>query len=86
MEVDTDAPGLLVVAAAYDANWRALLDGKPTPLVRTNFLLQGVALTPGRHRVVLRYQDGSLLAGAGISLFAVLALGGAVLWGRRRRQ
>jgi hypothetical protein len=32
------------------------VDQKPSPLLRCNFLMRGVFLTPGRHTVEFRYQ------------------------------
>ena len=32
------------------------MDGKPAPVLRCNYIMRGVYLTPGRHRVEFRFQ------------------------------
>ena len=47
---------------------------KRLPIVRTNRLMQGIAVPAGVHRVVVRYLPSSYVLGAIISLSAWLAL------------
>lgn len=79
LRVDSRDGGLLVVSASYDADWHASIDGGSTPIFRTNGLLQGLRVPPGRHELVLRYQSASLrqalwLAALGALGFVLLAL------------
>jgi hypothetical protein len=85
--VDTDTPVVLLVRTAFDPNWHAEVDGRPAPILRADYFLQAVALTPGRHTVSLAYDDSTIwygLVGSGIAWGAVLVTG-AVLFVRRRR-
>ena len=41
IEVEADAPAMMVVAQAYYHCWRAYVDGQPTPLWRANYAYQG---------------------------------------------
>ena len=48
--VDTSTPALVVVRNSYDAGWSATVDGRPAPVLATDYLVQGVAVPPGRTR------------------------------------
>ena len=39
----------------YDPNWRVFVDGKSAPLLRCNFIMRGVYLTPGEHAVEFEF-------------------------------
>ena len=45
------APAILLFNDKYDANWRVTVDGQPADLLRCNFIMRGVQLTPGLHTV-----------------------------------
>jgi uncharacterized membrane protein YfhO len=75
-----------VAAMTYDAGWRAFVDGRPLPTYPTAACQLGAALPAGEHRLVLRYGEPLVGAGAGISLLALAGGAGALLgFGRRRR-
>ncbi|MGD0744234.1 MAG: YfhO family protein [Verrucomicrobiota bacterium] len=73
IEVEADAPSLVVVAQTWYHNWRAEVDGKPVRLLRANDAFQSVEIPEGRHRVQLFYRDRAFDTGAVISLLALLA-------------
>ncbi len=66
--VEAQAPSLVVVAQTYYHNWRAEVDGAPTPLLRANVAFQAVQIPAGKHTVHLFYRDRAFEIGAGISL------------------
>lgn len=76
MEVQTAsaAPALLVTSDVYYPGWTATVDGKPTPLVRTDYALRGVPVPAGAHTVVFVFHPQSFYAGAGVSAAALVAL------------
>jgi hypothetical protein len=39
----------------YDAGWSAFVDGKLTPIVKTNYALRGLALAPGTHKIEFKF-------------------------------
>jgi hypothetical protein len=45
------APSVLLLNDKYDPHWSVTVDGKPAELLRCNFLMRGVYLTPGQHTV-----------------------------------
>lgn len=50
-----DAPSVLLLNDKYDPNWHVLVDGEPASLLRCNFIMRGVYLTPGMHSVEFRF-------------------------------
>ncbi len=56
-DVDNSTSGLMVLSEVYFPHWQVSVDGKPTPLLRVNFALQGLALNAGHHQVELKYQS-----------------------------
>lgn len=44
-------PSVLLLNDKYDSHWRVTVDGQPAALLRCNYLMRGVYLTPGRHTV-----------------------------------
>jgi hypothetical protein len=74
-----DTPSVLLLNDKFDPNWHVIVDDQPAPLLRCNFLMRGVYLTPGTHRVEFKFllPLGPLYvtlaaAGVGILLCGVL--------------
>lgn len=40
----------------YDEGWGALIDGKPSPIIRTNYLLRGLNVPGGDHNIVFSFR------------------------------
>jgi hypothetical protein len=74
---DLGAPGLVVVTDAWDASWKATVDGEPVPLLRVDHALRGVAVGAGAHVIEMRYEPWALRVGAtiGVIALAVIAFG-----------
>ncbi len=86
MRVTAAARGeaLLVTSDVFLPGWKATVDGREVPLERVDYLLRGVRLPAGTHRVEFTYAPWSWTAGWIVSLLAALALGAWLLAGRRR--
>lgn len=73
LTVRTSAPGtpaVLLLNDKWDEGWRVTVDGKPAPLLRANFLMQGIALPAGDHTVQFTFAPRSTIFF--VSLAAVL--------------
>jgi len=68
-----ETPGLLVLADRWDQGWRVYLNGKPAPILKTNYALRGVVLPAGSATVEFRYQSATV-AGAFLLAAGALAL------------
>lgn len=65
-------PGLLVLSDAWDAGWKAFINGREVPVWRTNYLLRGVPLPAGESTVEFRYEPIAFTWG--LRLFAASAV------------
>jgi len=71
IDVDTAAPGMLVVAEAWYPGWRAEVNGREAACRQVNGWMRGVEVPAGRSRVALTFRSTYLGYGAAISLAAV---------------
>ena len=90
IEVQTERPGLLVVADAWMPGWTAHVDGERGPVLRGDHAHRVVALqTAGWHRIVMRYTPPGLWVGLVISAVSAMSWVILMLWavkrGRRAR-
>ena len=74
METDSPSAALLVLGDLFYPGWIAAVDGRRVSVLRTNDIQRGVVVPAGRHRVRFSFRPMSFLAGALISVVAVLAL------------
>ncbi len=88
-DVTTDKQALLVMSEIYyPAGWVATIDGKTTPIVPVNYILRGVVVPAGQHRVEMTfsptvYAFSARLSLIGLLLAALITLVGAALWVRK---
>lgn len=76
MEVHTHtaAPAFLVLSDIYYPGWYASIDGRPTHLFRTNYVLRGVMVPAGGHVVRLEYRPSRLYWGMALTGTAAMLL------------
>ena len=80
-----EKPSVLLLNDKYDSNWEVWVDGRPAPLLRCNYIMRGVYLTPAQHTVEFMFRPpiGALY----VSLAAIalgLVLLGVVAWPQRK--
>ncbi|HEX4942596.1 MAG TPA: hypothetical protein VFW51_08675, partial [Actinomycetota bacterium] len=82
--------GILTIRNAYEAGWRAAVDGRAATTIPVDGFLQGVVLPPGAREVILTYHDDAvtlgLALGAGGWLVLLSAPIVALAFERRRRE
>jgi hypothetical protein len=80
-------PSVLLLNDRFDPDWHVQVDNEPAKLLRCNYLMRGVYLLPGEHRVEFRFQPPirmfylSLAAlGLGFVLLALVAASSFRSW------
>jgi hypothetical protein len=56
LAVDSPGGGLLVLTDVWHPWWRASLNGEDVPILKANVLFRAVAVGPGRHALVFRFE------------------------------
>lgn len=87
IEISATRPAELVLSDTWFPGWKAAVDGRPAPINRVDYLLRGVPVPPGTHRIVFTYDPVSFEVGWQVSLGATLVLAAAlaVAYSRRLR-
>jgi hypothetical protein len=67
-------PGFLVLSEIYYPGWVAVVDGKPTRILKVNGIFRSVFLKPGKHQVEFRFIPMNFWHGLIISGLTILAL------------
>jgi hypothetical protein len=86
MIVRSPASAFLVLSEVDYPGWRAYIDDAEVPIVRTNYVLRGVEVGGGEHRVRMEFTPNSLWVGLVVSACtaAALLIAGVVDWRRNR--
>jgi hypothetical protein len=74
LDVDCQGESFLVMSVTPHKYWRAFIDDRAAPLRHVNIGYQGLVVTPGRHRIVMRYWNDDVRMGIAISIAAIGAL------------
>lgn len=85
VDVELDAPSLVVVADTWYPGWRASVDGEERPIERVDHALRGVWLEAGSHRLEMSYRPDSFTLGLGLAGVAAAGLLGLLVVTRRGR-
>ena len=56
LNAEVAAPSVLLLNDRHDPYWNVTIDGRPEPLLRCNYIMRGVYLMPGKHRVEFRFR------------------------------
>ncbi|OLE55085.1 MAG: hypothetical protein AUG51_05500 [Acidobacteria bacterium 13_1_20CM_3_53_8] len=83
IETSADTASVLVVSEMSYPGWEAIVDGQKAQILTTDYLLRGVALPEGSHRVEMRYTAPAARNGAIISAVTLFLLCGLAFYIRR---
>lgn len=87
-QVNTTKQSIAVFSEIYyDKGWKAYLDEKPVSYFRTNYVLRGMVVPAGKHKIEFKFEPDSFAAGGVISWTAsaivILILVGYLLFEAR---
>ena len=90
LRAEVVAPAFLFLSDTHYPGWRAWVDGVETPILLANYTFRAVALPPGEHTIVFRFEPESVRIGLLMSGMTLAALGVVVVvvgyTSRRRSQ
>jgi hypothetical protein len=74
----------------YPGGWKAYIDNKETPIIKTNYVLRGLAVPAGKHEIRFEFKPESYTKGkkitsvAQIVLIGMLLISGFFAWRNRK--
>jgi hypothetical protein len=78
----TPASGYLVSSDVYYPGWRATVDGVPVEILRADYILRAIPLSPGKHTIRMMFAPWTWRLGLAVSLVTWLGL---AIWAARRK-
>ena len=75
----------------YNAGWKAYIDGKETPIVKTNYALRGLSVPAGEHKITFEFKPSSYYNSLRISniasalIWLLLFVSGFLLYNKSRK-
>jgi hypothetical protein len=86
IETSAQMATVLVLSEIIYPGWEATIDGAAARIDTTDYLLRGVAVPAGVHRVEMRYVAPAARNGALISLLSLFVLGALIISSARRSR
>lgn len=83
--VHADQPALVVQNDTWYPGWRATVDGRPVPIIRTDLIFRGIEVPAGDHEVILTYEPRVLRSALVAMPLVLLGLLGWGIFDWRRR-
>jgi hypothetical protein len=74
LDIEARHNSLLFASEIWYPGWRARLNDRDVPIIRTNFLFRGVEIPAGNHRLILFYRSNYFELGLGFSLVILTAI------------
>lgn len=72
-ETETDKQAFFTVSEVYyPAGWKAFIDGKETKIYPVNYILRGIVVPAGRHKVEMKFEPSSYKQSISFSLVGLL--------------
>ena len=71
VEAELEREALLILSEIWYPGWEAYDNGNPTPIYRADYILRGVYLGPGEHKLAFFYRPRSLQIGQWISALSL---------------
>jgi hypothetical protein len=81
LRAQASRPSVLLLSDRIAPDWTVLVDGKPAEMLRCNYIMRGVALSPGEHQVEFRFEMPTGMHYMSLALVLLgLALCAVLVW------
>ena len=74
IKTSSEGDGYLFLSEVFYPGWKAFVDDRPIPILRSNYLFRAIAVPGGNHTVTFVFDPLSIKVGSALSLFALLIL------------
>ena len=78
-ESNSTKPRFAVFSEVYYKTWKAFIDGKEVTPVRTNYILRGLPIPAGKHKIEFVCVDEVMINSAKVSLYGSIFAGVVIL-------
>ena len=78
-ESNSTKPRFAVFSEVFYKTWRAFIDGKEVTPVRTNYILRGLPIPAGKHKIEFLCEDKVMTVSAKVSLYGSIFVGIVIL-------
>ena len=78
-ESNSTKPRFAVFSEVYYKTWKAFIDGKEVTPVRTNYILRGLPVPAGKHKIEFQCVDEVMINSAKVSLYGSIFVGIVIL-------
>ncbi len=86
---NSDKDGLAVFSEVYYPDWKAFIDGKEAEIYQVNYVLRGIEIPQGEHKIEFVFHPGHYYTSNTISQIAfylmLLIVGLSIVWDIRKR-
>jgi hypothetical protein len=87
VKTETTAPSILLWNDRWSPNWRAFVDGQEVKLLRCNFIMRGIQVPAGSHKIEMRYAQPARMLWVSFATLAVgIALCGFLAFDSRKQR
>ncbi len=82
MDINVSAPAnsFLVASEVWYPGWKAYVDGVRTRIYRTDYVLRGIPMPKGNHKLALKFSPGTYHIGVALSLMALAFIASVFAW------
>lgn len=80
LEVSLEADGFLFMSEVFYPGWKALVDGKESPILKANYIFRAVFLEAGTHTIEFIYDPLSFKVGLMVTIIALAFMIGVFIF------
>jgi hypothetical protein len=84
LHAELNRPAFVVLSEVFYPGWEAVVDGRPAPLLRGNYILRAIPVPAGTHAIEVRFRSGTFQWGLVVSLLTLAGMAFVLVRGRSK--